>query len=76
MTLRHICRAAALLVIGAVAPAAAQTPVDLDALQDEAVRWLQDYIGVNTMNPPGNEIRGAEFLAEILEAEGIPYEIA
>jgi acetylornithine deacetylase/succinyl-diaminopimelate desuccinylase-like protein len=66
---------AATLILG-TAPAAAQAPVDLAALQDEAVRWLQDYVRVNTMNPPGNETLGAQFLAGILEAEGIPYELA
>lgn len=66
--------ACAATVLAPVA-AAAQTPVDVAALQDEAVRWLQDYIRVNTVNPPGNEIAGARFLAGILDAEGIPYEI-
>ena len=56
------------------APAAAQ--LDLEALQDEAVGWLQEYIGINTINPPGNETRGAEFFARIFEAEGIEYEMA
>ncbi|HIA99983.1 MAG TPA: M20/M25/M40 family metallo-hydrolase, partial [Gemmatimonadetes bacterium] len=50
--------------------------VDLGALQDEAVGWLQEYIRINTINPPGNEIRGAEFFARLFEAEGIEYEIA
>ena len=45
-------------------------------LQDEAVGWLEDYIRVNTVNPPGNEIAGARFLAGIFDAEGIDYEIA
>ena len=53
----------------------AQSTVDLTQLQDEAVLWLQQYIQVNTINPPGNEIAGAEFLANIFEAEGIQYEI-
>lgn len=50
--------------------------VDLGALQDEAVGWLQQYIRINTINPPGNEIRGAEFFAQLFEEEGIEYEIA
>jgi len=25
------------------------------SLQDEAVQWLQEYIRINTTNPPGNE---------------------
>ncbi len=54
----------------------AQPIVDLQALQNEAVELLQQYIRVNTINPPGNEIAGAEFLADIFEAEGIEYEIA
>ncbi len=54
----------------------AQNPVDLNTLQDQALQWLQQYIRVNTINPPGNEIAGAEFLAGIFEAEGIQYEIA
>jgi acetylornithine deacetylase/succinyl-diaminopimelate desuccinylase-like protein len=77
VTLRRTCCTAALCAAAIfAAPGAAQNPVDLEALQDEAVRWLQEYIGVNTMNPPGNEIRGAEFLAGIFDAEGIEYEIA
>ena len=45
-------------------------------LEDQAVTWLQEYIRINTVNPPGNEIAGARFLAAIFESEGIPYEIA
>ena len=47
---------------------------DVSALGDEAVRRLQEYIRVDTTNPPGNESRGVEFFARILESEGIPYE--
>ena len=65
---------ATLLLAGAAPPASAQ--VDVAALQDEAVAWLVEYIQLNTVNPPGNEILGARFFAEILEREGIPYEIA
>jgi acetylornithine deacetylase/succinyl-diaminopimelate desuccinylase-like protein len=44
------------------------------ALQDQAVRWLQSYIRVDTFNPPGNEAAGVQFFKAILDAEGIPYE--
>ena len=60
------------LLVGAIR-ASGQTA---GTLQDEAVEWLQDYLRVNTINPPGNEIAGAEFLAAILDAEGIAFEIA
>ena len=63
-------------LVAALVPVAVSAQVDLAALQDEAVQWLQDYISINTINPPGNEIRGARFFAGIFDAEGIAYEIA
>ena len=45
-------------------------------LEDEAVGWLQNYIQIDTINPPGNEYRAVDFLAEIFEAEGIKYQTA
>ena len=49
---------------------------NLVALQDEAVEWLQEYVRVDTVNPPGNESAGAQYLARIFDAEGIDYVIA
>ena len=46
------------------------------SLEDEAVGWLQNYIQIDTINPPGNEYRAVDFLAEIFEAEGIEYQTA
>lgn len=40
--------------------------------EDEAVRLLQDYIRVDTSNPPGNELRGAEFFKKLFDEAGIP----
>ena len=57
-------------------PIRASAQLDLEALQDEAVAWLQEYIRIDTVNPPGNEIEGARFFARIFDAEGIDYEIA
>ena len=51
-------------------------PVFAQAIEDEALDWLQAFLRVDTINPPGNESRAVEFLAEILEAEGIPYQTA
>ena len=44
--------------------------------QSTALERLMTYIEVDTTNPPGNEIRGAEFFAEIFDAAGIDYQIA
>lgn len=50
--------------------------VDFDALGEEAVARVQEYLRVNTINPPGNESRAVAFFAAIFDAEGIPYETA
>ena len=46
------------------------------SIEDEALDWLQAFIQIDTINPPGNESRAVSFLAGILEAEGIPYQTA
>jgi acetylornithine deacetylase/succinyl-diaminopimelate desuccinylase-like protein len=45
--------------------------VDWKATGEETVQLLADYLRVDTVNPPGNETRGAEFIAAKLKAEGI-----
>jgi acetylornithine deacetylase/succinyl-diaminopimelate desuccinylase-like protein len=57
-------------------PQALAQQFDFAALGDEAVERVQEYLRVNTINPPGNEMRAVEFFAAIFEAEGIPYETA
>ena len=52
----------------------AATP-DFTAALDETVRNLTTFIQTDTVNPPGNETRGAEFLKKLLEREGIAAEI-
>jgi acetylornithine deacetylase/succinyl-diaminopimelate desuccinylase-like protein len=45
--------------------------VDWRALGDEAVELLRAYLRIDTTNPPGNEIAGARFLADVLGRNGI-----
>ena len=63
---------AAAMVLPA-APLSAQ--IDSDT-SDQAVAWLQEFIQIDTINPPGNEYRAVEFYARIFEAAGIDYETA
>ena len=42
-------------------------------MQHEAVELLSQYLQIDTTNPPGNENKGVEFLAGILEKEGLEY---
>ncbi len=51
-------------------------PIHAQSIEDQALTWLQDFIRVDTINPPGNETRAVEFIANILEAEGIAYQTA
>lgn len=73
------CAIFLLIVCFGIAPrASAQSTTalpDWHALDDEAVQKLAAYIRVDTTNPPGNEIRAAQWFARVFQAEGIPYQI-
>jgi acetylornithine deacetylase/succinyl-diaminopimelate desuccinylase-like protein len=45
------------------------------AVEEEAVAALSRYIQIDTTNPPGNEIKAAQFLKEIFDREGIEARI-
>ena len=46
--------------------------MDWDQLLKEAIHYLQDYLRIETVNPPGNEIEGATFFKNIFEKKSIP----
>ena len=50
-------------------------PIDWKAVGNESVSMLSDYLQIDTTNPPGNEIKGAEFFAKLFRASGIESEI-
>ena len=54
----------------------AHLDIDWAALGDETVELLRRYLMIDTTNPPGNEIAGARFLAEVLARGGIDSETA
>ncbi len=43
----------------------------LQQYSDLAVTWMQEYLRVDTTNPPGKEMQAVEFYKKILDAEGI-----
>ena len=43
----------------------------LQQYSDLAVTWLQEYLRIDTTNPPGNEMRTVAFCKRILDQEGI-----
>jgi acetylornithine deacetylase/succinyl-diaminopimelate desuccinylase-like protein len=45
--------------------------IDWNAYQDETVKLLQEYLRIDTSNPPGNELKTAEFLKKLFDSAGI-----
>lgn len=67
-----------LILFSALAPggvSAAPAAPDFDAAHDELVKLLAGFVKIDTSNPPGNETRGAEYLKQFLDHEGIASEI-
>ena len=59
--------------LASVAPAASAP--DFDAVSAEATPILQEYLRIDTTNPPGRERAAADFLQRIFEKEGIENRI-
>ncbi len=49
--------------------------IDWDVVGDEVITYLRNLLRIDTRNPPGNEIRAAEYLRGVLQQEGIACEI-
>ena len=54
---------------------AADSSFDWKTLEDEAASLLSRYVQVDTTNPPGHEIKAAEFLKQVFDREGIEAKI-
>lgn len=46
-----------------------------DEIMKEATKLLRDLIRINTTNPPGNELKAAQYLSDFLSQEGFEPEI-
>jgi acetylornithine deacetylase/succinyl-diaminopimelate desuccinylase-like protein len=52
--------------------ASSRIPADrLQQYSDLAVAWMQQYLRIDTTNPPGREMRAVAFYKKILDEEGI-----
>jgi acetylornithine deacetylase/succinyl-diaminopimelate desuccinylase-like protein len=52
----------------------AQKPLDPQASQAEAAKFLVDLVKIDTTDPPGNESKVAAYIEEVLKKEGIASE--
>ena len=64
-----------LVLLASIASAQDTSRIDWPRYQDMAVDLMQQYLRVNTSNPPGNEIEAARFLKKIFDQHGIENEI-
>src|SRR5437879_7617201 len=66
------------LIFGSAASAqqsSAASSAITDASRAEAVRFLTDLVKIDTSNPPGNEVKAANYIKSVLDKEGIPSEV-
>jgi len=50
-------------------------PDRLEEYSGLAAHWMQEYLRIDTTNPPGNEMRAATFFKKVLDEEGIENRI-
>jgi acetylornithine deacetylase/succinyl-diaminopimelate desuccinylase-like protein len=66
---------AILLSAGVLGTARAQGPIDWKAVEAGTLRHFQALVRIDTSNPPGNETRAVEYVKQVLEKEGLPYQV-
>ncbi|MFN4151868.1 MAG: hypothetical protein ACK4IX_13090, partial [Candidatus Sericytochromatia bacterium] len=44
-------------------------------ISDDPIKTLQQYLQIDTTNPPGNEMKAVKFLKRILDKEGIENKV-
>src|SRR5437016_3763857 len=67
-----------LLILGSPARAqqsSAASNTITDASRAEVVHFLTDLVKIDTSNPPGNEVKAANYIKAVLDKEGIASEI-
>ena len=50
-------------------------PVPGSLVEAETMQHFQALMRLDTSSPPGNEIRAVEYLKQVLDKEGIPYQV-
>jgi acetylornithine deacetylase/succinyl-diaminopimelate desuccinylase-like protein len=70
--MRQLALVIGLVVCGLASSSARGQSPDWQATGAEAIRTIQEYVRINTSNPPGDVLKAADFLTAILQREGIP----
>src|SRR3954463_9607736 len=56
-------------------PSSRISPARRQQYSDLAVNWMQQYLRIDTTNPPGNELKTADFFKKIFDQEGIENQL-
>ncbi|MBL8188153.1 MAG: M20/M25/M40 family metallo-hydrolase [Acidobacteria bacterium] len=70
-----LCSLLVAITVLASSSTQAQSSINWDSLQKEAVELFVQYLKIDTTNPPGNETRAANFFAELCKREGIEHQV-
>src|SRR5688572_9053604 len=68
-------RHAAVLLVGLATLGASAQPASQAAIETETLRHFQALVRMDTQSPPGNEKPAADYVAQVLQREGIPVEV-
>ncbi len=66
---------AILFFIIALPVQAREEKIEWEKVDRESLELLTEYLRIDTTNPPGNEIAGARFFAELCKREGIEHQL-
>jgi acetylornithine deacetylase/succinyl-diaminopimelate desuccinylase-like protein len=61
--------------IATVTDSAPNHTINWEGVQQEALELFIQYLKIDTTNPPGNEIRAAEFFAGVCKREGVEHQV-
>lgn len=73
--LRGLLSATIMFFIFALPVQAREEKVEWEKVDQESLELLTQYLRIDTTNPPGNEIAGARFFAELCKREGIEHRV-
>jgi acetylornithine deacetylase/succinyl-diaminopimelate desuccinylase-like protein len=65
----------ALLTAAFATSGRAQTSIDWKAVEAETLQHFRALVQIDTSNPPGNETKALDYVKQVLDKEGIPYQI-
>jgi acetylornithine deacetylase/succinyl-diaminopimelate desuccinylase-like protein len=68
-------RLAALMLMAGTAGLGAQARLEPAKIEAETLQHFQALVRLDTSNPPGNEVLAVDYLKQVLDKEGIPYQV-